>query len=85
MVQPGRHVFVYTVLTESGSREYVSLLELDWVGEHGLPLEGVLGLVPDGVGADQLAPGDLRENPTFLRFLSRVIYEDIGEVEHLRL
>jgi hypothetical protein len=72
VAQPGRQVFVYTVPTDSVHREILSLLELDWVGEHGLPLEGVLGLVPQGVGAEHLASGDLQENPVLLRFLCPV-------------
>jgi hypothetical protein len=78
----GRPVFGYSPVFADDARPCLSFLEPEWVTEHGLPLEGMLGLVTD---LDRITPTSFRENPAFLRYLSRVIWEDADQVEHLQL
>lgn len=63
----------------------MSILEPSWVNEHGLAVESVLGLVEPATDVDQLAPTSLRENSAFLRLLSRVIYDEVGNDPALQL
>ena len=72
-------MFVYPVDIGAGERDVVSMLTADWVFQHGLHPEAIMGIIREGADADGLAPIDVRENPTFLRLLSRVIFENIGE------
>jgi hypothetical protein len=63
----------WTSVAASGTS--VSLLEPDWVFQHRLHPEAVLGVVRDGADPVDLAPVDVQENGTFLSMLSRVIFE----------
>jgi hypothetical protein len=47
-------------------------------------VEAIVGFVNEGASAHDLAPAILQKSPAFLRFLSRVIYQDIGVVEGIR-
>jgi hypothetical protein len=79
-----RQVFRYQLDLGDGERDVVSLLEPDWVFQHGLQLEAILAVVHDGAGAAALSPLDVRENGTFLRLLSRVIFENIADSADFR-
>jgi hypothetical protein len=79
-----RRLFAYPVITDAGERYYVAMVEPEWVDEHGLPLDAILGLAPHR-DLDELEPAEFRENGPFLRFLSRVIWEDVDRVEVLQL
>jgi hypothetical protein len=79
-----RQVFRYRLDFGGGERDVVSLLEPDWVYQHGLHPEAVLGVVRDGADSVVLAPVDLGENGAFLRLLSRVIFEHIADCGDLR-
>ncbi len=83
MQVPGRQIFVYRLDTDDGELDAVSTLDVEWVFEHGLPLEAVVGFMAAGANLDRLAPEDFRENPAFVRCLSRVIYEGIDSIEEL--
>jgi hypothetical protein len=74
----GRKIFAYQFVTEDGEGQTVSLLEPAWVFDHGLTIEAVVGFIVAPASLDGLRPSDLRENPAFLRLLSRVIYEEVG-------
>lgn len=78
MIKYGREVFAYRLESDIGDRAAVSFLEPAWVAEHGLAVESVLGFVEPAKRVAQLAPPDFRENPAFLRLLSRVIFEEVG-------
>jgi hypothetical protein len=79
-----RQVFRYRLDFGGGERDVVSLLEPDWVFQHGLHPEAVLGVVRDGADPVALAPVDLRENGPFLQLLSRVIFENIADCGDMR-
>jgi hypothetical protein len=66
---------VYSVETDRGHRNAVSMLEPDWAMDHGLNFEAIVGFV---VADGEVEPtaATLREHSTFLRVLSRVIYEE---------
>jgi hypothetical protein len=66
---PDRQVSVHR---GPGGRNLVSLLDEDWVREHGLHPEAILGAV-----GDDLDPLRLKESGLFLLVLSRVIYENV--------
>lgn len=80
----GREVFAYQVDTEAGERVVLSLLGTEIIFAQGLFAEAILGVVREGADPDRLNPEDFQENPAFLRFLSRVIYEHIDECSDLR-
>lgn len=84
MTRPGREVFIYRMDTDRGERDVVALLESEWVFQHGLHPEAIVAIVRDGADSDALTPGDIWENPAFLRLLSRVIYENIDGCSDLR-
>jgi hypothetical protein len=79
-----RQVFRYRLDFGGGERDVVSLLEPDWVFRHGLHPEAILAVVRDGADPAELAPLDVRENGTFLRLLSRVIFENIADSSDIR-
>jgi hypothetical protein len=70
--------------TDKGERDVVALLESEWVFQHGLPPEAIVAVVRKGADSDALVPGDIWENPAFLRLLSRVIYENVEGCPVLR-
>ena len=88
---PGRReVFVYRVDTDDGERDVVSTLDPGWVFAQGLGLATIIGYLRGGAAEDvadlaDLGPADFEENPAFRWLFSRAIYEDIGEVEGIRL
>jgi hypothetical protein len=84
VVSAGRDAYVYSVEIDDGLFEHVSLLEPSWVAEHGLPFEAILGRIPDWSSAG-VTPSGFRENPAFLRLLSKVIWQYVDEVDELRL
>ncbi len=61
-----RQVFRYLVDFGGGERDVVSLLEPDWVFQHGLHPEAVMAVVREGADPDALAPVDVQENGPFL-------------------
>ncbi|GIH09250.1 hypothetical protein Rhe02_73170 [Rhizocola hellebori] len=79
-----RQVFIYRFDTGQGERDVVSILEPDWAFEHGQHPEAIMGVVGEGADLDHLGPDDVQENPTFLRLLSRVLYEHLDQDEQLR-
>lgn len=79
-----RQVFRYQVDFGGGERDVVSLLEPDWVFQHGLHPEAVMAVVREGADPDVLTPADLQENGPFLRLLSRAIFESIDQCGYLR-
>ncbi|MFY1670427.1 hypothetical protein ACN27G_10755 [Plantactinospora sp. WMMB334] len=72
-----RLVFRYLMDFGGGERDVVSLLEPDWVYQHGLHPEAVLAVVGGGADRGELTPADVRESGPFLRLLSRVIFENV--------
>jgi hypothetical protein len=76
--QYGRDVFIYRVDIGGGERDVVSILEPSWVFERGLSPEAILGRIGPGDSIDAFTPAGFQENPAFLRLLSRVIYEEVG-------
>jgi hypothetical protein len=79
-VQDGdRQVFRYQVDFGGGEREVVSLLEPEWVYQHGLHPETVMAVLPGSAVPDAMTPADVQENGPFLRLLSRVIFENAGQ------
>ena len=72
----GPQVFRYQVDFGGGERNVVSLLEPEWVFQHGLHPEAVIAVLPEGADSDAMTPADVRENGPFLRLLSRVIFEN---------
>ena len=78
MADYGREIYAYEFETEDGEGQAVSLLEPTWVFGHGLTIEAIVGFIVAPASFEDLAPTDLRENPAFLRLLSRVIYEEVG-------
>lgn len=79
-----RQVFRYQVDFGGGDRDVVSLLEPDWVFQHGLHPEAVMAIVREGADPNVLTPADVQENGPFLRLLSRVIFESIDQCDSLR-
>ncbi|MCZ7423646.1 hypothetical protein O7605_29480 [Verrucosispora sp. WMMA2121] len=85
MARNDRQVFRYLVDFGDGERDVVSLLEPDWVFQHGLHPEAVMAVVREGADQeDFLAPADVQENGPFLRLLSRVVFESIDQCGSLR-
>jgi hypothetical protein len=84
VLDDGRQVFLYQVDFGGGERNVVSLLEPDWVSEHGLNPDAVVAVLPAGVTPEDLQPDDVRENGPFLRLLSRIIFENAGRHEMLQ-
>ncbi|TCB87725.1 hypothetical protein E0H26_28855 [Micromonospora zingiberis] len=84
MARNDRQVFRYLVDFGGGERDVVSLLEPDWVFQHGLHPEAVMAVVREGADPDVLAPADVQENGPFLRLLSRVVFENIDQCGSLR-
>ncbi|GIE90798.1 hypothetical protein Are01nite_72780 [Actinoplanes regularis] len=79
-----RQVFVYRFDFGGGEREVVSLLESDWAFRHGLRADGILGSVRAGANPDDLGPADVEENDVFVRLLSTVVQDNIGQSDFLR-
>jgi hypothetical protein len=79
-----RQVFIYRFDTGEGERDVVSILEPGLVFEHGLHPETIMGMLRGGANLEQLSPDDLQENPSFLRLLSRVLYEHLDQDEQLQ-
>jgi hypothetical protein len=53
----------------------------DWVFEHGLCTEAILGVAqPDASGGSAITPERFRENPAFVQLLQGLIAEHLGEV-----
>ncbi|MGC4750442.1 hypothetical protein ACLQ28_32960 [Micromonospora sp. DT201] len=84
MARNDRQVFRYQVDFGGGERDVVSLLEPDWVFQHGLHPDAVLAVVREGADPNVLAPADVQEIGPFLRLLSRVIFESIDKCDSLR-
>jgi hypothetical protein len=80
----GRAVFVYHTGGDAGEQRLVSIVDPDTVFASGLCPEAILGtLLP---GADgRLSPDAFRPNPVFIEYLGRLIAENIGHVEGVRL
>jgi hypothetical protein len=70
-------VFRYQVDVGAGERDVLSLLESDWVFQHGLHPDAVMAVVRHGGDSGGLAPTDIEENPPFLRLLSKAIFESV--------
>ena len=74
---------MYSAETDRGLRNAVSILEPDWVMDHGLNFEAIVGFdAPEEPTGP--TPATLREHSTFLRVLSRVIYEEAEREPDLR-
>lgn len=84
VLDSGRQVFLYQVDFGGGERNVVSLLEPDWVSEHGLNPDAVAAVLPAGATPYDVQPDDVRENGPFLRLLSRIIFENAGRHEMLQ-
>lgn len=84
MATHDRQVFRYRLDFGGGERDVVSLLDPDWVFEHGLHPEAVLAVVRDGADPVELAPDDVQENGPFLRLLSRVLFENLTDSGDVR-
>ncbi|WP_125802280.1 hypothetical protein [Actinoplanes sp. ATCC 53533] len=79
-----RAVYGYRVDFGGGERAVMSLLEPVWVDKHGLHPEVVLAVVHHDADLDEPGPADIRENPPFLRLLSRTIWESVVSCEAIR-
>src|SRR5687768_1314857 len=79
-----RQVFIYRLDTGEGEHDVVSILEPDWVFERGLHPEAIMGMLREGANLEQFGPDDLQENPTFLRLLSRLLFEHLDQDEQLQ-
>ncbi|GAA1861067.1 hypothetical protein [Asanoa iriomotensis] len=77
-------MFRYQVDFGSGERNVVSLLDPEWVYEHGLGPEAVIAVLRGGAEADVVSPADVQENGPFLRVLSRAIFEHADRCDLLR-
>jgi hypothetical protein len=49
---PGRQMFVYRVDPGGGDRDVVTMLESDWVFQHGLHPEAIVGVLREGADPD---------------------------------
>ena len=79
VLDSGRQVFRYQVDFGGGERNVVSLLEPEWVSQHGLHPDAVIAVLPAGAVSDTITPADVRENGPLLRLLSRVIFENASQ------
>nr|WP_296071156.1 hypothetical protein [uncultured Actinoplanes sp.] len=79
-----REVYGYHVDFGGGARAVLSLLEPEWVDEHGLHPEVVLAVLRPDADVDEPHVADIRENPPFLRLLSRTIWETVAGCETIR-
>jgi hypothetical protein len=78
VIRYGRDVFAYRLETDGRDGAAVSFLEPSWVGGHGLAVDAIVGFVDAAGISDRCEPTNLQENRAFLRLLSRVIWEEVG-------
>jgi hypothetical protein len=74
-----REVYVYEFHDDAGAQHAVSVLEPDFVFEHGLCPEAVLGLL-SGEGGPAITPDRFTQNSVFVEFLAGVIGRHLFEV-----
>ncbi|GAB1646766.1 hypothetical protein KRMM14A1259_71890 [Krasilnikovia sp. MM14-A1259] len=62
----------------------MSLLDPDWISQHGLHPEAVMAVVTRSADPRHPLPADIHENGPFLRLLSRTIFESIDQCDAVR-
>ncbi|MGH8833880.1 MAG: hypothetical protein ACRDWG_02605 [Actinomycetes bacterium] len=73
-----REIFVYQANVDGGRRDLVSIVDHEWVFEHGLCAEAIVGsLQPTAAGDRGISPERFNPNPAFVQLLQQVIAERI--------